>query len=114
MLHAIPPTVPAIVAPATKSSRDEFPGNRCAPRPDGKGQRCTAQTRLYWVTLSRPVVDPEHGEMVETDIIDAEITEGYIPGEGGEVKRLTALVAAAMPGWTITGLQLADAPDVEF
>jgi hypothetical protein len=52
--------------------------------------------------------------MVETTVIDAEIIAGYIPGEGGEIKRLTALVAAEMPGWTITGLSLADDPGEEF
>jgi len=54
-------------------------------------------------------------ETLERTVIDAEITEGYIPEQGGgEVARLTALVAAEMPGWTITGLSLADSPDEEF
>jgi len=53
--------------------------------------------------------------MVETMVIDAEIHAGYIPEEGGgEVTRLAILVAAEMPGWTITGLSLADSPDEEF
>jgi hypothetical protein len=53
--------------------------------------------------------------MLESLVIDAEITAGYLPQQGGgEIARLTALVAAEMPGWTITGLSLADAPDVEF
>jgi hypothetical protein len=52
--------------------------------------------------------------MVEEVTVDAEITAGYIPGEGGEIKRLTALVAADMPGWEIIGLSLADDPDTEF
>jgi hypothetical protein len=47
-------------------------------------------------------------------VIDAEIHAGYIPGQGGEIARLTALVAAEYPTWEITGLSLADAPDVEF
>jgi hypothetical protein len=59
-------------------------------------------------------VDPELGPVVETMTIDAEIHAGYIPGQGGEVARLTALVADAMPGWEITGLSLADDPDTEF
>jgi hypothetical protein len=52
--------------------------------------------------------------MVETTVIDAEIIAGYIPGQGGEVKRLQALVAAEYPTWTITGLSLADDPGEEF
>jgi hypothetical protein len=52
--------------------------------------------------------------MVETTVIDAEIHAGYVPGQGGEVARLTALVAAEMPGWTIAGLSLADDPGEEF
>jgi hypothetical protein len=47
-------------------------------------------------------------------VIDAEIHAGFIPGEGGEIKRLTALVAAEMPGWEIAGLSLADDPGTEF
>jgi hypothetical protein len=48
-------------------------------------------------------------------VIDAEIIAGYLPQDGGgEVARLTALVAATMPGWTITGLSLADDPGEEF
>jgi hypothetical protein len=65
------------------------------------------QTRLYWLQLDNPATS-------DRTIIDAEIHAGYIPGQGGEVKRLEALIAATMPGWTITGLSLADAPDVEF
>ena len=114
MLHAIPPTVPAIVAPATKSSRDEFPKCRAAGGGGPVVYTCKqAQTRLYWVTVSRPEVDPEYGDMVETTVIDAEITAGLVDGMG-EVKRLQILVAAAMPGWEITGLSLADEPDTEF
>ena len=70
------------------------------------------QTRLYWVTLERPTVDPEHGPMVEETTVDAEIPAGYIPGEGGEIARLTALVAA--DGWTITALIDTAEPDTEF
>ena len=117
MLHAIPPTVPALIAPATASDRDQFPAcrNWRAGQPRPAGCRRRAQTRLYWLSLSRPAVDPEHGPMVETMVIDAEIHAGYIPEEGGgEVTRLAILVAAEMPGWTITGLSLADEPDTEF
>ena len=102
--HPLPPAPPALIA--TASDRDTFPGNRCAPRPDGKGQRCTAQTRQYWLQL-------DNAATLERQVIDAEITAGLVDGMG-EVKRLQILVAAAMPGWTITGLQLANAPDVEF
>ena len=116
LLHVSQP--PAIIAPAPKSSpRDQFPRRRCAPSPRGRGLSCTEaapQTRQYWLTLERPTVDPEHGPMLESLTIDAEITAGYIPGQGGEIARLTALVAAEMPGWEIAGLSLADAPDVEF
>jgi hypothetical protein len=60
-------------------------------------------------------VDPEHGPVVETLTIDAEIHAGYLPQDGGgEVARLQALAAAEMPGWTITGLSLADDPGEEF
>jgi hypothetical protein len=53
--------------------------------------------------------------MLESLTIDAEITAGYLPQQGGgEIARLTALVAAEMPGWTITGLSLADDPGEEF
>jgi hypothetical protein len=52
--------------------------------------------------------------MLESLTIDAEIHAGYIPGQGGEIARLTALVAAEMPGWTIAGLSLADDPGEEF
>jgi hypothetical protein len=107
---------PAIIAPAPTHQGDQFPGNRCAPGRHG-GQKCTPavpQLRAYWIDLARPTVDPEHGPMLESLTIDAEIIAGYIPGQGGEVKRLTALVAAEMPGWTITGLSLADDPDTEF
>ncbi len=113
---AQPAPAPAIIAPAPNSDRDTFPGNRCAPGRHG-GQVCTPavpQLRAYWIDLSRPTVDPEHGPMVETTVIDAEIIAGYIPGQGGEVKRLQALVAAEYPTWTITGLSLADDPGEEF
>jgi hypothetical protein len=72
------------------------------------------QLRQYWIDLSRQVIDPEHGPMLESLVIDAEIHAGYLPGQGGEVARLQSLVAAEMPGWEIAGLSLADAPDVEF
>ena len=116
---AQPAPAPAIIAPAPKSSpRDQFPRRRCAPSPRGRGLSCTEaapQTRQYWLTLERPTVDPEHGPMLESLVIDAEIHAGYLPQDGGgEVARLTALVAATMPGWTITGLSLADAPEEEF
>jgi hypothetical protein len=104
---------PAIVAPAPTHQGDQFPGRRCAPAPYQGGQKCT-QLRAYWIDLARPTVDPEHGPMVESLTIDAEIIAGYIPGQGGEIARLQVLVADTMPGWTITGLSLADAPDVEF
>jgi hypothetical protein len=52
--------------------------------------------------------------MLESLTIDAEIHAGYLPGQGGEVARLQSLVAAEMPGWTITGLSLADDPGTEF
>ena len=112
LLHVSQPA-PAIVAPAPSHQGNKFPTNRCAPAPYQGGQRCT-QLRAYWIDLSRQVIDAEHGPMVETTVIDAEIHAGFIPGEGGEIKRLTALVAAEMPGWTITGLSLADAPEEEF
>ena len=106
-LPPAPPAPPALIAPATASDRDQFPACRNwgagQPRPAG----CRRQTRLYWLQLDNPAT-------MERQVIDAEVTEGYIPGEGGEVARLTALVAAEMPGWEITGLSLADAPDVEF
>ena len=107
--HTLPPAPPAIVAPATASDRDQFPAcrNWRAGQPKPPGCRRLALTRAYWLQL-------DNAATLERTVIDAEITEGYIPGEGGEVARLTALVAAEMPGWEITGLQLADAPDVEF
>jgi hypothetical protein len=114
LLHSAQP--PAIVAPAPTHQGDQFPGRRCAPGRHG-GQVCTPavpQLRQYWIDLSRPAVDPELGPVVETMVIDAEIIAGFIPGEGGEIKRLQALVAAEYPTWEITGLSLADAPDVEF
>ena len=114
LLHVSQP--PAIVAPAPSHQGNEFPGRRCAPGRHG-GQVCTPavpQLRQYWIDLSRQVIDPEHGPMLESLVIDAEIHAGYLPGQGGEVARLQSLVAAEMPGWTITGLSLADAPDVEF
>jgi hypothetical protein len=100
---------PAIIAPAPESSpRDEFPSCRNwgagQPKPAGCAK---PQTRLYWLQLDNPTTE-------ESMVIDAEIHAGYIPGEGGEIARLTALVAAEYPTWTITGLSLADAPDVEF
>ena len=114
LLHVSQP--PAIVAPAPSHQGNEFPGRRCAPGRHG-GQVCTPavpQLRQYWIDLSRQVIDPEHGPMLESLTIDAEITAGYIPGQGGEIARLTALVAAEMPGWTIAGLSLADDPGEEF
>jgi hypothetical protein len=116
--HSAQPA-PAIVAPApeSKSSRDEFP--KC--RASGGGgpvvytcPKTKTQLRAYWIDLARPAVDPELGPVVETMTIDAEIHAGYIPGQGGEVARLQSLVAATMPGWEITGLSLADAPEEEF
>ena len=65
------------------------------------------QTRLYWLQLDNPATS-------DRTIIDAEIHAGYVPGQGGEVKRLEALIAATMPGWEITGISLADAPEEEF
>ncbi len=112
LLHVSQPA-PAIIAPAPSHQGNEFPTNRCAPAPYQGGQRCT-QLRAYWLTLERPAVDPEHGPMLESLTIDAEIHAGYIPGQGGEIARLTALVAAEMPGWTIAGLSLADDPGEEF
>ncbi len=118
MLHAIPPTVPAIIAPATVAlgDRDSFPKCRAAGGGGPVVYTCPkAQTRLYWVDLARTVTDPEHGPMVEEFTVDAEVTMGYLPEQGGgEVTRLKALIAADMPGWEIIGLQLADAPEVEF
>ena len=114
LLHVSQP--PAIVAPAPSHQGNEFPGRRCAPGRHG-GQVCTPavpQLRQYWIDLSRQVIDPEHGPMLESLVIDAEIHAGYLPGQGGEVARLQSLVAAEMPGWEIAGLSLADAPDVEF
>ncbi len=112
LLHVSQPApAPAIIAPAPQSSRDQFPRRRCAPSPRGRGLSCTEaapQLRLYWLQLDNPTTE-------ESMVIDAEITAGYLPQQGGgEIARLTALVAAEMPGWTITGLSLADAPDVEF
>ncbi len=106
---SLPPAPPAIVAPITESSRDEFPAcrNWRAGQPKPPGCRRRAQTRQYWLQL-------DNATTLERQVIDAEVTEGYIPGEGGEIKRLETLVAAAMPGWEITGLQLADEPDTEF
>ena len=103
---SLPPAPPAIVAPATKSSRDEFPKCRAAGGGGPVVYTCP-QTRLYWLQL-------DNATTLERQVIDAEITAGFIPGEGGEVARLQILVAAEMPGWEITGLQLADSPDVEF
>jgi hypothetical protein len=114
LLHVSQPApAPAIIAPAPTHQGDQFPGRRCAPAPYQGGQRCT-QLRAYWLTLERPAVDPEHGPVVETLTIDAEIHAGYVPGQGGEVARLTALVAAEYPTWEITGLSLADDPGEEF
>jgi hypothetical protein len=110
LLHVSQPApAPAIIAPAPKSSpRDEFPSCRNwgagQPKPAGCAK---PQTRLYWLQLDNAATE-------ETMVIDAEIHAGYVPGQGGEVKRLEALVAATMPGWTITGLSLADAPEEEF
>ena len=110
LLHVSHPA-PAIVAPAPSHQGDQFPRRRCAPSPRGRGLSCTEaapQTRLYWLQLDNPTTE-------ESMVIDAEIIAGYLPQDGGgEVARLQALVAAEMPGWTITGLSLADAPDVEF
>jgi hypothetical protein len=115
LLHSAQP--PAIVAPAPAHQGDQFPGRRCAPGRHG-GQVCTPavpQLRAYWLTLERPTVDPEHGPMLETTVIDAEIHAGYLPQQGGgEIARLEALVAAEYPTWTITGISLADAPEEEF
>jgi hypothetical protein len=108
---------PAIIAPAPESSpRDEFPSCRNWGAGQPKPAGCAApQLRQYWIDLSRQVIDPEHGPMLESLVIDAEIHAGYLPQDGGgEVARLTALVAATMPGWTITGLSLADDPGEEF
>jgi len=106
--HTLPPAPPALIAPITESSRNEFPSCRNWGAGQPKPAGCSRQTRLYWLQLDNP-------ETLERTVIDAEITEGYIPEQGGgEVARLTALVAAEMPGWTITGLSLADSPDEEF
>ena len=106
--HTLPPAPPALIAPATASDRDQFPACRNwragQPKPPG----CRRQTRAYWLQLDNPAT-------LERQVIDAEITAGYIPEQGGgEVARLALLVAAEMPGWTITGLSLADSPDEEF
>jgi hypothetical protein len=99
---------PAIIAPAPKSRRDEFPSCRNwgagQPKPAGCAK---PQTRLYWLQLDNPTTE-------ESMVIDAEIIAGYLPGQGGEVARLQSLVADTMPGWTITGLSLADDPGEEF
>jgi len=112
LLHVSQPApAPAIIAPAPKSSpRDQFPRRRCAPSPRGRGLSCTEaapQLRLYWLQLDNPTTE-------ESMVIDAEIIAGYLPGQGGEVARLQSLVADTMPGWTITGLSLADDPGEEF
>ena len=112
MLHAIPPTVPAIVAPATKSSRDEFPKCRASGCGGPVVYTCPKQTKTYALLLTRPTVDPEHGEMVEEFTTELTITAGYIPGEGGEITRMTAMVAP--DGWKIAALFDMAEPDVEF
>ena len=116
LLHVSQPApAPAIVAPAPNSDRDQFPSCRNWGAGQPKPAGCTVpQLRQYWIDLARPAVDPELGPVVETMTIDAEIHAGYVPGQGGEVARLTALVAAEMPGWTIAGLSLADDPGEEF
>jgi hypothetical protein len=109
LLHVSQPApAPAIIAPAPQSSRNEFPSCRNWGAGQPKPAGCAApQIRLYWLQL-------DNASTEETMVIDAEIHAGYVPGQGGEVKRLEALVAATMPGWTITGLSLADAPEEEF
>ena len=108
LLHVSQP--PAIIAPAPTHQGDQFPGRRCAPGRHG-GQVCTPavpQLRQYWLQLDNPATE-------ESMVIDAEITAGYLPQQGGgEIARLEALVAAEMPGWTIAGLSLAVAPEEEF
>ncbi len=103
---AQPAPAPAIIAPAPTHQGNKFPTNRCAPAPYQGGQRCT-QLRTYWLQLDNPATE-------ESMVIDAEIIAGYLPGQGGEVARLQSLVADTMPGWTITGLSLADDPGEEF
>ncbi|MFM7324429.1 MAG: hypothetical protein ACKO4L_05790 [Nodosilinea sp.] len=113
MLHAIPPTAPpAIVAPATASSRNQFPSCRNWGAGQPKPAGCSRQTKTYAVLLTRPMVDPEHGDMVEEFTTEVTITAGYIPGEGGEVARMAALVAP--DGWTIAALVDTAEPDAEF
>ena len=108
LTQTLPPAPPAIVAPATASSRNEFPSCRNWGAGQPKPAGCSRQTRAYWLQI-------DNLETLERTVIDAEITEGYIPEQGGgEVARLALLVAAEMPGWEITGLQLADSPDEEF
>jgi hypothetical protein len=115
LLHSAQPA-PAIIAPAPSHQGNEFPKCRAAGGGGPVVYTCPkTQLRQYWIDLSRQVIDPEHGPMLESLVIDAEIHAGYLPQDGGgEVARLTALVAATMPGWTITGLSLADAPEEEF
>jgi len=107
LVQTLPPAPPALIAPITESSRDEFPKCRAAGGGGPVVYTCP-QTRLYWLQLDNP-------ETLERTVIDAEIHAGYIPEQGGgEITRLAILVAAEMPGWEITGLSLADEPDTEF
>ncbi|XGB43227.1 MAG: hypothetical protein LVS60_05480 [Nodosilinea sp. LVE1205-7] len=108
---SLPPTPPAIVAPIAESSRDEFPKCRAAGGGGPVVYTCK-QTKTYALLLERPMVDPEHGPMVEEFTTEVTITAGYIPGEGGDVARLRALFAS--DGWTITALLDTAEPDVEF
>jgi hypothetical protein len=99
---------PAIIAPAPTHQGNEFPKCRAAGGGGPVVYTCPkTQLRTYWLQLDNPATE-------ESMVIDAEIIAGYLPGQGGEVARLEALVAATMPGWTIAGLSLADDPGEEF
>jgi len=111
LTQTLPPAPPAIVAPITESSRDEFPKCRAAGGGGPVVYTCK-QTKTYALLLTRPMVDPEHGDMVEEFTTEVTITAGYIPGEGGEVTRMAALVAP--DGWTIAALVDTAEPDAEF
>ena len=113
MLHALPAyEIPAIVAPVTEASRDEFPKCRAAGGGGPVVYTCPKQVKTYPVLLEKSTFDPEVGLVYSERSTEITIEAGYIPGEGGEIARLTALVAA--DGWTITALIDTAEPDTEF
>lgn len=87
--------------------RSEFPDNRRGT--GGPVPRAPRQVREYWATLQRSAVDPEIGDVFETDTVDV-----YVDAGPGEIDRLFAAVAVGYLDWELVKFNLAEDPFDEF